>query len=153
MKRLGERLVATRAGAWFFTHVAMRVDRVLMPLTGGRLRMAVAMPSGLLKVRGARSGAERVIPLLYVPLDGDRIALIASNGGNPKHPAWYHNMRANPDVRFAARGSERPYVARVAEGDEREQVWQRANNVYVGFETYQGRAGERRIPVFVLDPA
>lgn len=148
-----EWLVATRAGAWFFTHVAMRVDRVLMPATGGRVRMSLTMPSGLLVVRGARSGVERRLPLLYVPLDGDRIALVASNGGQPRNPAWFHNLRANPDCRFAARGGERAYRARLVEGEERDELWRRAIRQYSGWITYQERASRREIPVFVLDPA
>ena len=146
-----ERAVSTRGGAWFFTHVAMRIDRVLMPLTRGRIRVSMVIPSGLLICRGAKSGAERRVPLTYVPLDGDRIGLIASNGGNPKHPAWYHNLRAYPEVRFAARGREIGYRARLAEGVEREEVWRLANEVYVGYDTYQARTS-RKIPVFVLDP-
>ena len=148
-----EKIVATRAGAWFFTHVAMRIDRVLMPVTGGRVRMSLTMPSGILRVRGARSGAQREVPLLYVPLDGERLALVASNGGNPRNPAWYHNLRANPDCRFAARGRERAYRARLVEGEEREELWRRAIRQYAGWETYQARAAGREIPVFVLDPA
>jgi F420H(2)-dependent quinone reductase len=147
-----ERLVGTRGGAWFMLHVAMRIDRVLMPATGGRVRMSLTVPSGLLICRGAKSGAERRIPLTYIPLEGDRIALIASNGGNPRHPAWYHNLRAFPECRFQSRRGEIGYHARLAEGAEREEVWRLANRVYIGYDTYQART-ERRIPVFVLDPA
>jgi F420H(2)-dependent quinone reductase len=146
-----ERLIATRGGAWFMTHVAMRIDRVLMPLTRGRVRVSMVIPSGLLICRGAKSGAERRIPLTYVPLEGDRIGLIASNGGGPSHPAWYHNLRAYPEVRFAARGREIVYRARLVEGEEREQLWKRANAVYMGYDTYQGRTS-REIGLFVLDP-
>lgn len=147
-----ERLVATRGGAWFFTHVAMRVDRVLMPATRGRVRVSLVIPSGLLICRGAKSGAERRVPLTYVPLGGDRIGLIASNGGDPKHPAWYHNLRAYPECRFAAKSGEITYRARLTEGEERDEVWRLANQVYIGYDTYQSRTS-RRIPVFVLDPA
>ncbi len=147
-----ERLAGSRAGAWFFIHVAMPVDRVLMPLTKGRVRMTLTVPSGLLTCRGAKSGAERRVPLTYIPLDADRIGLIASNGGNPKHPAWYHNLRAYPEVRFAARGHEITYRARVLAGAEREEVWRRAVGIYGGYTTYQSRT-EREIPVFILDPA
>lgn len=146
-----QRLIGTRAGAWFFIHVAMPIDRVLMPLTGGRIRVSLTMPSGMLVCRGARSGAERRVPLVYVPLGDGRLLLVASNGGSPRHPAWYHNVRAHPDVAFAARGGERPYRARPAGEAERAELWNRAVRQYVGFETYQGRTA-REIPMFVLEP-
>jgi deazaflavin-dependent oxidoreductase (nitroreductase family) len=111
------------------------------------------MPSGLLVCRGARSGAERRVPLVYVPLPDERIVLIGSNGGAPRNPAWVHNLRAHPDgVRFAARGGERAYRAREVDGEERREMWDRAVRQYVGYGTYQERTS-RRIPVFVLEPA
>ena len=147
-----ERLASTRAGAWFFVHVAMPVDRRLMPLTRGRVRLALVQPSGLLTCRGAKSGAERTIPLVYVPLSDDRIALVASNGGSPRHPAWFHNLRANPDVEFTINGRRRPYRARLTEGDERRRLWEQAGEQYLGYEVYQSRTAGREIGVFVLDP-
>jgi F420H(2)-dependent quinone reductase len=147
-----ERLAGSRAGAWFFLNVAMPVDRVLMPLSRGRVRMTLNVPGGMLICRGAKSGAERRVPLAYIPLEGDRIALIASNGGTPKHPAWYHNLRAYPEVRFAARNGEITYRARLTEGEEREEVWRRATSIYRGYDAYEARTS-RRIGVFVLDPA
>ena len=148
-----EKLVASKAGGWFFEHVATPVDRVLIPATRGRLRMSLTMPSGVLIVRGARSGTERSLPLLYIPLDGGRIALVASNFGKPRNPAWFHNLRANPDCRFSAKGGERAYRARLIEGAERDELWKRAIRQYAGWITYQERASDREIPVFVLDPA
>ncbi len=145
--------MVTRAGGWFFDHVATRVDRILIPATRGRIRMSLTMPSGVLTVRGAKTGAERRLPLLYVPLDGERIALVASNFGKPRNPAWFHNLRANPDCRFEARGGERAYRARLVGGAERDELWRRAIRQYAGWITYQDRTGGREIPVFVLEPA
>ena len=80
------------------------------------------------------------------------LVFIASNGGSPRHPAWYHNLRAHPQVRILSRKGERTYVAREAEGPEREELWRRANDLYGGYDTYQERAGMRRIPVMVCEP-
>ena len=111
-----EALARTKAGGWYFLNVAMPVDRVLLPLTNGRVSSAIGQQVGLLETVGAKSGEPRAIPLLYL-VDGDRIVLIASKAGAAKHPAWLHNLRANPRVSFLApRGRSGDYVAREAEG-------------------------------------
>ena len=148
-----EWIVATRPGGWFYTRVAMRIDRWLMPRTNGRIRMSLMMPSGLLICRGAKSGAERRIPLLYVPLGEGRVVVIASNAGQRRHPAWYFNLRAHPEVSFMVRGAPRAYRARLVSGPEREEIWTRAIRQYAGWTTYENRTADtREIPVFVLDP-
>lgn len=146
------RAVSTRPGAWFFVHVSMRIDRKLMPATNGRVRMSLGMPSLLLRHRGAKSGIERTTPLLYFT-KGDDVVLVASNGGAPKHPAWYHNVRAHPEVSLSNGGAWRRYAAREAEGDERERLWRDACRLYPGYARYQERAGDRRIPVMVFSPS
>ncbi len=143
--------VATRAGAWWFVNVANRVDPLLMRRTGGRLTLAPGAPIVLLRHVGRKSGAERVTPLLYFT-DGDDVVLIGSNGGSPKHAAWYHNVRANPEVTLSARGREGRYRAHEAEGEERERLWNLAAMLYPGYETYKERAAPRRIPVMVFSP-
>lgn len=144
-------LVATRPGAWFFVHVAMRIDRKIMPATGGRLRMTLGMPSALLTHEGARSGTVRTTPLVYFS-DGDDVVFVASNGGAPRHPAWLHNIRRHPEVEVSTDGRPEPYVAREADGPERERLWKAAVGMYPGYAVYQERAGERRIPVVVCSP-
>jgi F420H(2)-dependent quinone reductase len=151
-EKAGEAFVRTKFGSWFFIHVANRIDRVLLPLTRGRFSFSGRkMTVGLLTTTGAKSGQERKTPLVYLP-DGERIVLVASKGGAPKHPAWYHNLTANPDVRFLGKRGERRYTAREAEGEERDHLWAEVNDLYAGYETYQGRANERRIPIIVLEP-
>ena len=145
-------LVSTKPGAWFFTNVSMRVDRKLIPLSRGRVRMSIGMPSALLTHKGAKSGVVRTTPILYFT-DGDDVVLVASNGGAPRHPAWLHNLRRHPEVELSTDGRPVPYAAREAEGEERERLWASAVLVYPGYETYQKRAGSRRIPVMVLSPA
>jgi deazaflavin-dependent oxidoreductase (nitroreductase family) len=153
LQRQGERFVASKPGAWFYVNVAMRVDRVLMPLSRGRLSMGFGQQVGLLDTIGAKSGERRRIPLLYLR-DGDRVVLIASKGGNVKHPAWYWNVKKNPHVRFIGpRGVTGDYVAREAQGEERERLWEEAVDYYSGYATYQGRTDGRVIPVVVLERA
>jgi deazaflavin-dependent oxidoreductase (nitroreductase family) len=107
-------------------------------------------PMLLLEHTGARSGERRTTPLLYVP-DGENVAIIASKGGNPRNPAWFHNLRANPEA-GAQIGSERRAVrARVAEGEERERLWERAVELWPSYTDYQQRT-DRAIPVVVLEP-
>ena len=151
--RQAENFARSRVGAWYFINVAMRIDRVLLPVSGGRLSMGFGQQVGLLETTGAKSGERRRIPLLFVR-DGNHVVLIASKGGNVRHPAWYHNLKANPQVRFLGPGGlTGDYVAREAEGDERSRLWAEAVDYYDGFATYQGRTDGRRIPVVVLEPA
>jgi deazaflavin-dependent oxidoreductase (nitroreductase family) len=153
LHRQAERFIASRVGAWSFVNVAMRIDRVVLPLSGGRISVALGQQVGMLETVGAKSGERRRTPLLYVR-DGNHVVLIASKGGNPKHPAWYWNLKANPRVRFLGPGGlTGDYVAREAEGDERERLWAEAVDYYDGYATYQARTAGRRIPVVVLEPA
>jgi deazaflavin-dependent oxidoreductase (nitroreductase family) len=144
-------LVSSRPGSWFYVNVAPHLDRGLLRLTGGRLTTAGRGRVGFLVVRGARSGVERTTPLVWTP-DGDDVLLVASRGGDVKHPAWYRNAVANPDVRFSIDGVERSYRARTATPEERPRLWELVNGRYAGYDVYQRRAGGREIPVVVLEP-
>jgi deazaflavin-dependent oxidoreductase (nitroreductase family) len=147
-----ERFAASRAGAWLFVHAFNPVDRRLLPVTRGRLSLAVGAPVGLLHTVGARTGRPRRTPVVYLR-EGERVILVASNGGSARHPAWHHNARAHPDVRFLSRESgTRAYRARVATGDERVRLWSRMTDLYAGYAAYQQRAGARELPLVVLEP-
>jgi deazaflavin-dependent oxidoreductase (nitroreductase family) len=152
LERRAEKLVATRGGAWFYIHIAPRIDRVLLPATRGHISFSGRHRVGLLRVKGAKSGVERTTPLVYTQ-DGDRVILVASRGGDTRHPAWYHNVVANPAVRWLGPGGWRECRARIAEGTEREALWPKVVERYSGYETYRRRAGERQIPLVVLEPA
>jgi deazaflavin-dependent oxidoreductase (nitroreductase family) len=143
-------VTSTRPVAWFFVNIAPPLDRALLRLTGGRITMGGRHRVGFLRVKGAKSGLERVTPLVYT-LDGEKIILVASRGGDVKHPAWYRNLIANPEVRFSIDGDEHAYRGRELEGEERAQAWELAVNRYGGYAVYQRRAGDRRIPVLVLE--
>jgi len=105
----------------------------------------------LLTSIGAKSGRERDIPLVSIR-DGEDIVLIASQGGRPKHPAWYHNLKANPDCVVRMGGQRLECTAREAMDDERERLWKAAADFNPAFDGYAARAG-RRIPVMVLTPS
>lgn len=120
--------------------------------TRGRVghRVPFSPPVLLLEHVGAKSGTKRTSPLVYVE-DGDDVVLVASKGGHPKHPAWYHNLRANPDVTIQVGPRRRAVRARVAEPAERGRLWSKAVKVYGGYRGYQERT-DREIPLVVLEP-
>ena len=150
-ERAVERVAASRAGGWYFIHVTSRVDPWLLRRSGGRVSMIPGRPVLLLEHTGAKSGQRRETPLVYAH-DGDAILLIASMGGSPRNPAWYHNLKANPECAVIAKGRSGRYRARVLEGAERERAWTIATNVYAGYDTYQQRTEGRVIPVLRLEP-
>src|SRR4051794_10128709 len=121
-------------------------------LTRGRIghRVPGGPPMLLLDHVGAKSGVKRTIPLVYVD-DGDDIVLVASKGGNPKNPAWFHNLRANPDTTVQVGSEQRRVRARVATDDERKRLWPKAVDTYSGYAGYQERT-DRKIPLIVLEP-
>ena len=101
-------------------------------------------------MRGAKSGKLRSVPLLYTAVGSD-IVLIASQGGAAKNPAWYFNLKANPDCDLEIRGASSRRRAREADGEERDRLWQAACAQYPGYAVYQQRTA-RRIPVMLLEP-
>ena len=140
-----------RPVTWYLVNVGNKVDPVLMRATGGRLKSTVNAPTVLLIHTGAKSGRKRSTPLAYFT-QGDDVILIASSGGAPHHPAWFHNLLANPDVELWSKGVGGRYRAREAEGAERARLWELATGFYPGYARYQERAGDRRIPVIVCTP-
>jgi deazaflavin-dependent oxidoreductase (nitroreductase family) len=120
--------------------------------SGGRLghRVPGFARMLLLEHTGARSGVRRTTPLVYAK-DGQNLIIIASKGGHPRHPAWYHNLVANPDTAVQVGTEHRTVRARVAHGEERDRLWALALAEYSGYEGYQERT-DREIPVVVLEP-
>ncbi len=114
---------------------------------GGDLR---GRPIIVLTSVGAKTGKIRKTPLMRVEHDGI-YAVVASLGGAPKHPVWYHNLKKNPHVELQDRGTKRDYMAREVTGDEKAAWWDRAVEAWPDYATYQTKT-ERQIPVFVLEP-
>jgi deazaflavin-dependent oxidoreductase (nitroreductase family) len=100
---------------------------------------------------GRKSGQQRVTPLLYLR-DGDRLVIVASKGGSEKHPAWFHNLMANPDTTVELPGEKRGVRARRASDDERTVLWPRLVDMYGSYESYQGYT-DRKIPLVILEKA
>jgi proline iminopeptidase len=105
----------------------------------------------ILTTKGRTSGEPRDTPLIYAR-DDDRYVIVASNGGDPEHPGWYRNLAQEPDVELQVLGEVFPARARTAEGEERERLWEKANEVWPSYREYQERT-EREIPVVVLERA
>lgn len=133
---------------WFSRVVAWRLDPLLLRLTGGRVGFALLLPSALLETTGAKTGARRTNGVIYFH-DGDEPIVIASKLGLPQHPAWFHNLSANPAVRL---GGEAFHAEVVADAAERERLWALADRVFPPFADYRVRAASagRTIPIVRL---
>lgn len=132
---------------------ASRLNTAVFRATGGRLggRFPGGAPVGLLTTTGRKSGRERTLPLVYAR-DGERVLLVASQAGMPRHPLWYRNLEANPDVSFQIGGDVRRYRARAAGPDELAALWKVVCEVYADFDEYRKRT-DREIPLVILEPA
>ena len=107
-------------------------------------------PVIILTTRGARSGLVRKTPLMRVEHEG-RYAVVASQGGAPKHPVWYHNLVADPHVELQDGPTKQDMTAREVTGPEKAEWWKRAVAAWPDYDGYQGRT-DREIPLFVLEP-
>jgi deazaflavin-dependent oxidoreductase (nitroreductase family) len=104
----------------------------------------------LLTSTGRSSGEQRTTPLIH-RTDGDRWVIVASKGGAPQNPAWYENLRADPNATITVKDREIPVIASTATGAERERLWSLLAEVWPAYDDYQRRT-EREIPVVVLTP-
>jgi deazaflavin-dependent oxidoreductase (nitroreductase family) len=132
----------------------MGLHTALYKASGGRLGHTVpGTPIRILLLDhvGAKSGTKRTSPLFYVR-DGEDVVIVASKGGFPKHPAWFHNLKANPDTMVQIGTEHRRAHARVARPEERDRLWKMAVKTYRGYEDYQARSKGREIPLLILEP-
>jgi deazaflavin-dependent oxidoreductase (nitroreductase family) len=128
-----------------------KLNTPLYRLSGGRLGGRVGKaPVLLLTTTGRKSGEPRTCPVVYLEDDG-RWVIINTNAGNEKVPAWSLNLRADPDAEVEVGRTKRRVRARIAEGEERADLWRQHNVQYSGFDEYEKRL-DRDIAVFVLDP-
>lgn len=139
------------AGRWYGINIASRIDPVLLRLTRGRFATTSMLPLVLLRVPGRKSGEVRTVPLVYFT-EGEDVILIASSFGRAKHPAWYLNVMANPEVELTAGGVTGRYRARRVEGPERARLYELGVRNYPGYGDYEVLAGDREIPVLALAP-
>lgn len=139
---------STRVGRIVSEKIVWKVDPYLLRATRGRLGMGLVLPTALLETRGAKSGEVRRNAVIYFH-DRDRVTIVASKAGAEKHPAWFHNLSANPDVSFGGI----PMRAKVVEDErERERIWKLADRVFAPYATYREEAGRvgRAIPIVQL---
>lgn len=143
-------LAATPFARFVSRHVSWKLDPWLLRATRGRLATTLVFPTAVLETTGAKSGAARRNAIIYFH-DGDRVTIVASNAGSPRHPSWFHNLRAHPDVVFGGVAMR----ATVVEDDaERARLWPLADRVFPAFATYRRDATKlnRRIPIVQLTP-
>jgi len=142
------RFSTTHLGRLISVKFAWRVDPHLLRATGGRIGTGLVLPTALLETRGAKSGALRRNAVIYFH-DDEQVIIIASKAGDPKHPAWFHNLRAHPDVTF---GGIPVRATVVGDEAERRRLWALADRVFAPFSTYRRDAAKvnRTIPIVLL---
>ena len=152
-QRAIRRLASSGPGSWIAIRVLPRIDPPLFSLTRGRhtvSSLVSGLPVVFLTTTGARTGRPRTSPVLGFPTE-QGLVVIASNYGQARHPAWYHNLLAHPEGEVSVHGESRRFRAREAERDERERIWREGLAIYPGWSSYERRASNRRIAVFVLE--
>jgi deazaflavin-dependent oxidoreductase (nitroreductase family) len=141
-------LANTRLGRFMSVNVVWKIDPFLMRATRGRVGLGFVLPTALLETRGAKSGAVRRNVVIYFH-DGDRVTIVASKLGFAKHPAWFHNLRAHPDVTF---GGIPMRATVVGDEAERRRLWTLADCVFAPYAAYRREAAKanRTIPIVQL---
>ncbi len=153
LKRRMTSVALSGPGTWFYMHVASRIDPWLIRVSRGRVDSSFGLvPIVLLTTRGAKSGRERTVPLLYFT-QGEDVVLMASSFGRPRYPAWYHNLKAYPDAVLYRRAVSGRYRASEVQGAERDRLYDLATTLYRGYGVYEERVqGTRHVPVLRLSP-
>ncbi|HEY2444008.1 MAG TPA: nitroreductase family deazaflavin-dependent oxidoreductase, partial [Streptosporangiaceae bacterium] len=129
-----------------------RLHQTILHLTGGRvLSSAFGMPAVELHTVGRKSGQPRTTMLTAPVIDGDRVVLVASKGGDDRDPDWYRNLIAQPEIELTMAGQRRPMRARQATAEEKAELWPRIVAAYKGYGGYQNRTS-RDIPVVICEP-
>ena len=132
--------------------VLSRTHRAILRLTGGRVgASAFGMPAVELHTTGRKSGHPYSTMLTAPVVDGERVVLVASKGGDDRHPDWYRNLLAHPDAELTMAGRRRPVRARPASPEEKAQLWPRVVASYRGYASYQART-RRDIPLVICEP-
>jgi deazaflavin-dependent oxidoreductase (nitroreductase family) len=154
-QKLMRKFASSGPGSWLFARLAHRLDRRVFEWSNGQRTLGstiTGLPIVMLTTTGAKTGKQRTVPVLGLPVDGD-IAVIASHFGQHKQPGWYYNLRANPVGELSVRGERRPFRAAEATGERRARIWAAGLKIYPGWTQYEKRAAHRQITVFVLETA
>jgi deazaflavin-dependent oxidoreductase (nitroreductase family) len=153
LHRAVRRAAASPPLAWLSIRFLHHIDRATFRLTRRRSMFSAwvsGLPVVMLTTRGRRTGRTRTLPVLALP-DGDRLIVIASNFGQPRHPAWYHNLRAHPRAVVAVGGVSDEYEAHELTGEERDRYFRYGVEANPGWIQYRRRAAGRHIPVIRLE--
>jgi len=136
----------------FFLRWATRLQVAVFRASKGRMmnKFIGGFPVCVVTTRGAKSGKIRRIALIHLP-HGDSKLMVASQGGMPVNPAWYYNVKTNPDIQIMVDGVERSYRARQVSPEEKAALWPHLVSLYPAFDQYQART-DRDIPVFICEP-
>jgi deazaflavin-dependent oxidoreductase (nitroreductase family) len=135
--------------AWLLRFLT-KLNVFVYKLSGGKLMAKLAgLPILLVEMTGAKSGARRTIPLMYVP-HGDKFLLVASQGGAARNPVWYNNLIAYPDVKITFGGETKTMKARQLDDEEKQDVWPVCCEYYPPYQDYQTYT-DRNIPVFICE--
>ncbi len=147
-----EKLLTLKPVSQAMAKTMHHIDTPLLRLSRGRLSIGWGYPVMLLTTTGAKSGRERTVPLLYVDRGDDEVAVIGTRFGNTKHPAWYHNLNANPSCTVEIKGRKWQASSRSANEDERAEIWRQAVANYSGYDKYKEWTEGRVPPVLILTP-
>jgi deazaflavin-dependent oxidoreductase (nitroreductase family) len=149
-KVLVEPIARSEVGRWWLINASPKLDPFLYRISGGRLT-SLPMPVLFLTHTGARSGRQSTTPLVYFT-DGSDAIVTASNYGRAKNPAWYYNVKANPDVEVSVAGRVGRYRAEVVPDAERERLWSLLVQFTKVYDDYVKRAGGRTLQLIRLSP-
>ena len=153
IQRVTQKVAASGPGAWVFQRTLYPIDKGLYRLTNGRLTvpgLMAGLPVIMLTTTGAKTGKDRTMPLLGIPMDDD-IAVIGSNYGQKRTPGWVYNLEANPEATVSYRDRSIEVTARPATDAEADRAFEIAAGFYPGYGKYRARASHRTIRVFVLN--
>ena len=151
--RILQKFLAWAPISWLMARILHQADAFLLRLSGGKWTFAQlsSLPIIELTTIGAKTGKRRTLPITGLP-DGEKFALIGSNFGQAHNPGWYYNLKANPECTVKKNGVEKTYIAREADERENKFYYDIAISYYIGYAAYKQRAGERKIPVMILEP-
>jgi deazaflavin-dependent oxidoreductase (nitroreductase family) len=150
LARLYASLSTTRIARFISRRVGWRLDPILLRASRGHLATTLVFPTAVLETQGAKSGIRRRNAVIYFH-DGGSVIIVPSNAGAPRHPAWYHNLRAHPEVVF---GGIAMRAAVVEDESERARLWVLADRVFPAYASYRRDAADasRTIPIVRLSP-
>lgn len=153
--RAMRRMAGYRPVSWVYARTLPATDRFVSRITGRTTTFAhlvSGLPVLLLTTTGAKTGAQRTQPVVYLR-EGDDFVVIASNWGQERNPSWYYNLKANPRAKVTLSGSTYDVTARKVTGSQRDLYWQQGCRMYPAWDLYKARSPRRQFPIMILSTA